>query len=256
MIFIPPISSFIYTLLWFPWYRQQALRTQDTKPANPNQRQRWHFNNDGFISLKGTSLVLGLAESSNEVSTTRIFYEGSATTIVSSRNVENVAWEIIVLQSWLFFAYFFLSVGLCTNGRNVVLHQLKAVACSCCQWSLKNRNALWSVRYFQRTFFPADIILLAMSLLLRFPLSVLLHVELVSLTIFDRIMWSSFFVCVYVCRGNLKLFFARKNLKILHRDGSLLKMGMYSVCTLYGHLYKSVLLHTFNHALWCVLETF
>jgi len=47
-------------------FRQQALRTQDTKPANPNQRQRWHFNNDGFISLKGTSLVLALAESSNE----------------------------------------------------------------------------------------------------------------------------------------------------------------------------------------------
>lgn len=38
-------------------------------------------------------------------------------------------------------------------------------------------------------------------------------------------------MCVYACRGNLRLFFARKNLKILHRDGSLLKMGMYSVCT-------------------------
>lgn len=54
--------------------RQQALRTQDTKPANPNQRQRWCFNNDGFISLKGTSLVLGLTESSNEVSTTKVFF--------------------------------------------------------------------------------------------------------------------------------------------------------------------------------------
>ena len=53
-------------------------------------------------------------------------------------------------------------------------------------------------------------------------------------------------MCVYVCRGNLKLFFARKNLKILHRDGSLLKMGMYSLCPLYSHLYNSKFLHSFN----------
>lgn len=83
----------------------------------------------------------------------------------------------IVVIFWLFF----MSVALCTDGRNVVLHQLKAVeihvehetlavACSCCQQSLKNRNALWSVRGFQHTFFPADIILLAMPLPLRFPL--------------------------------------------------------------------------------------
>ena len=99
---------------------------------------------------------------------------------------------------------------------------------------------------FQHAFLPADVILLAMSLPLRFPLSVILQVELVSLTILDPIMWSCFFVCVYVCRGNLKLFFARKNLKTLHRDGSLLKMGMYFVCTLYSHLYESMFLHTFN----------
>ena len=123
--------------------RQQALRTQDTKPANPNQRQRWHFNNDGFISLKGTSLVLGLAESSNEVRTKEFFYEGSATTIVSSRTVENVTREIIVLQSWQVFGCSFLSVALCI-GFKVLLHQLQtvevnaehetlAVACLCCQ---------------------------------------------------------------------------------------------------------------------------
>ena len=47
--------------------RRQVLKTQDAKPADPCQRQRWSLNNDGFICLEGTPLVLGLAESSNEV---------------------------------------------------------------------------------------------------------------------------------------------------------------------------------------------
>nr|XP_058965970.1 doublecortin domain-containing protein 1-like [Pocillopora verrucosa] len=47
-------------------FRRQVLKTLDSKPADPCQRQRWSLNNDGFISLKGTSLVLGLTDSSNE----------------------------------------------------------------------------------------------------------------------------------------------------------------------------------------------
>ncbi|CAH3148243.1 unnamed protein product [Porites evermanni] len=47
-------------------FRRQVLKTQDAKPADPCQRQRWSLNNDGFICLKGTPLVLGLTESSNE----------------------------------------------------------------------------------------------------------------------------------------------------------------------------------------------
>ena len=53
--------------------RQQVLKTQDAKPADPCQRQRWSLNNDGFICLKGTPLVLGLTESSNEVKDLDIF---------------------------------------------------------------------------------------------------------------------------------------------------------------------------------------
>lgn len=47
-------------------FRRQVLKIQDAKPANPCQRQRWSLNNDGFICLRGTPLVLGLTESSNE----------------------------------------------------------------------------------------------------------------------------------------------------------------------------------------------
>ncbi|KAJ7370984.1 hypothetical protein OS493_028600 [Desmophyllum pertusum] len=47
--------------------RRQVLKTQDAKPADPCQRQKWALNNDGFISLKGTPLVLGLSDASNEV---------------------------------------------------------------------------------------------------------------------------------------------------------------------------------------------
>lgn len=47
-------------------FRRQVSKTHDTKPANPCQRQRWSFNNDGFIGLKGSSSVLGLTDSSNE----------------------------------------------------------------------------------------------------------------------------------------------------------------------------------------------
>lgn len=56
-----------------PLIRRQVLKTQDAKPADPCQRQRWSLNNDGFICLKGTPLVLGLAESSNEVKDLDIF---------------------------------------------------------------------------------------------------------------------------------------------------------------------------------------
>ena len=53
--------------------RRQVLKTQDLKPADSCQRQRWSLNNDGFICLKGTPLVLGLTESSNEVKDLDIF---------------------------------------------------------------------------------------------------------------------------------------------------------------------------------------
>ena len=75
--------------------RQQVLKTQDAKPADPCQRQRWSSNNDGFICLKGTPLVLGLAESSNEVRDLNIpsifIYRliSYAAVLVSS------AWEIV-----------------------------------------------------------------------------------------------------------------------------------------------------------------
>lgn len=59
---IKPLQS-----IFFLHFRRQVLKTLDAKPADPCQRQRWSLNNDGFISLKGTSLVLGLADSSNEV---------------------------------------------------------------------------------------------------------------------------------------------------------------------------------------------
>ena len=47
--------------------RRQVLKIQDAKPGDPCQKQRWSLNNDGFICLKGTSLVLGLSDASNEV---------------------------------------------------------------------------------------------------------------------------------------------------------------------------------------------
>ena len=47
--------------------RRQVLKIQDATPGDPCQKQRWSLNNDGFISLKGTSLVLGLSDASNEV---------------------------------------------------------------------------------------------------------------------------------------------------------------------------------------------
>ena len=59
---IKPLQSIL-----FLHFRRQVLKTLDAKPADACQRQRWSLNNDGFISLKGTSLVLGLADSSNEV---------------------------------------------------------------------------------------------------------------------------------------------------------------------------------------------
>ena len=52
--------------------RRQVLKSYDSKPADPCQKQRWSLNNDGFISLKGTSLVLGLSDASNEVHSTVI----------------------------------------------------------------------------------------------------------------------------------------------------------------------------------------
>ena len=59
---IKPLQS-----IFFLHFRRQVLKTLDAKPADPYQRQRWSLNNDGFISLKGTSFVLGLTDSSNEV---------------------------------------------------------------------------------------------------------------------------------------------------------------------------------------------
>ena len=47
--------------------RRQVLKTQDVKSADPCQRQQWCFNTAGFISVKGTSLVLGLDDTSTEV---------------------------------------------------------------------------------------------------------------------------------------------------------------------------------------------
>lgn len=75
--------------------RRQVLKTQDAKPADPCQRQRWSLNNDGFIYLKGTPLVLGLAESSNEVQDLDIFSFFMSRLISYTAVLVSSAWETV-----------------------------------------------------------------------------------------------------------------------------------------------------------------
>lgn len=70
-------------------FRRQVLKTQDAKPADPCQRQRWSLNNDGFISLKGTPLVLGLTDSANE---------GKAEVILCKKKVEDFTQRWVIAE--------------------------------------------------------------------------------------------------------------------------------------------------------------
>ena len=79
--------------------RRQVLKTQDAKPADPCQRQRWSLNNDGFICLKGTPLVLGLAESSNEVQDLEIFSFFMYRLISYAAVLFSSAWEIVYIRA-------------------------------------------------------------------------------------------------------------------------------------------------------------
>ena len=79
--------------------RRQVLKTQDAKPADPCQRQRWSLNNDGFICLKGTPLVLGLAESSNEVQDLDIFSFFLFRLISYAAVLVSSAWKIVYIRA-------------------------------------------------------------------------------------------------------------------------------------------------------------
>ena len=79
--------------------RRQVLKTQDAKPADPCQRQRWSLNNDGFICLKGTPLVLGLTESSNEVKDLDIFGFFIYRLISYAAVLVSSAWEIVYIRA-------------------------------------------------------------------------------------------------------------------------------------------------------------
>ena len=79
--------------------RRQVLKTQDAKPADPCQRQRWSLNNDGFICLKGTPLVLGLTESSNEVKDLDIFGFFMYRLISYVAVLVSSAWEIVYIRA-------------------------------------------------------------------------------------------------------------------------------------------------------------
>ena len=79
--------------------RRQVLKTQDAKPADPCQRQRWSLNNDGFICLKGTPLVLALTESSNEVKDLDIFGFFMYRLISYVAVLISSAWEIAYIRA-------------------------------------------------------------------------------------------------------------------------------------------------------------
>ena len=86
--------------------RRQVLKTQDAKPADPCQRQRWSLNNDGFICLKGTPLVLRLAESSNEVKDLNILSVFLYRRISYAAVFVSSAWEIVYISAgWRVLPY-------------------------------------------------------------------------------------------------------------------------------------------------------
>ena len=86
--------------------RRQVLKTQDAKPADPCQRQRWSLNYDGFICLRGTPLVLGLAESSNEVQDFNILSVFLYRRISHAAVFVSSAWEILYIRAgWRLLPY-------------------------------------------------------------------------------------------------------------------------------------------------------
>ncbi|XP_020620493.1 uncharacterized protein LOC110058236 [Orbicella faveolata] len=70
-------------------FRRQVLKTQDAKPADPCQKQKWSLNNDGFISLRGTSLVLGLNDASNE---------GKAEVVLCKKKLEDFSQRWVIAE--------------------------------------------------------------------------------------------------------------------------------------------------------------